>query len=87
MQATTPLIPIWWGAWVVSQILDRVAAAMISTSDQSNVPLLIQRVNDSLHWIIAADVVLIIAAILAFTVVREVDARQTTRRGALAGLG
>jgi hypothetical protein len=84
-ESITPLIPVWWGAWVVSQILDRVAAAMIPTGDESNVPFLIQKVNDSLHWVIAADVVLVLAAILAFSVVREIDARQTARRAALSG--
>ncbi len=85
MQPTMPLIPIWWGAWVLSQILDRAAAAMIPTADTSNVPLLIQKVNDSLHWVIAADVILIVAAVLAIMVVRDIDARQAARRGALTG--
>ena len=85
MQPTTALIPVWWGAWVLTQILDRAAAAMIPTADEPNVPFLIQKVNDSLHWVIASDVVLIVAAVLAVMVVRGVDARQTARRVAFSG--
>jgi hypothetical protein len=69
----------WWAGWLVSNIgggiLARVSIAVESTDGMIALT----------YASIAADVVTIVAAILAICVVRAIDARQTARHAALYG--
>ena len=72
---TWPLIGWWWAAWIVALVLGRVATAVFNGA--ATVDTLI-----SGSWFyLAYEVIVIIAAVLAITIVRAVIERQEGLRG------
>jgi hypothetical protein len=75
--ATSPLLPLWWGFLLLGNVVARVGTSMIDESVGSNT---IPEVLTSIRWLIVGLLVLVVAAVFALLVVREVDRRQTERR-------
>ena len=71
--ATPPLLAAWWGMWLASGVVSRLYAMFTQNA----------KTPESMLWAtkfgILADIFAIIAAFLAFLVVKGVDARQEER--------
>ncbi|MFE7480067.1 DUF4328 domain-containing protein [Streptomyces sp. NPDC057552] len=66
---------LWWAAWAVSLILDRVAARMWDRAEEPG------EIVDSLALVMAADALDIVAAVLAVLFVRALTRMQVARAG------
>jgi len=77
---TSPLLGVWWSAWVVANILGQTVLWL--SSSEKNVSAFI-----NITWLaITSYVIGIIAAALILFLVREIDARQKEKISHLMGL-
>jgi hypothetical protein len=79
--ASSPLLGFWWGIWILSKVLGRLAFKLSAGAKE---------IDDliALTWLsVVADVATIIAALLAIAVVRLIDERQEEKHRLLAVAG
>jgi hypothetical protein len=69
----TPLLPLWWAAWLARLALSTVGAGVGKSGDLDS---LISRSG----WYVAADFVLAIAGVLAIALIRGIERRQAEKR-------
>ena len=77
--ATPILLPLWWAACLLRQIL-AVAAATVTSGDTRGTIEHINHVIAAESLLITAEVALTVAAILAILLVRRIDQRQEWKR-------
>lgn len=68
---TWPVIGWWWGTWIASNVIGRVAFSLVQ-DDEASVASLI----DADRWLIANDLVAVVAGVLGLLLVRGVTDRQ-----------
>ncbi len=79
--ASSPLLGFWWGGWIIGSFLGRLAARLAVGAKELDDLI-------ALTWLsVVADVVSIIAALLAIRVVMLIDARQEEKHRLLAAAG
>jgi hypothetical protein len=77
--ATPILIPLWWAAWILRQIL-AVAAGTVTSGDTAGTTEHLTHVIAAEGLLITGEVALMVAAILAILLVRKIDQRQEWKR-------
>jgi hypothetical protein len=77
--ATPLLLPLWWAAWLLRQIL-AVAAGTVTSGDTAGTTEHLNHVIAAEGLLITGEVALIVAAILAILLVRRIDQRQEWKR-------
>jgi len=73
---TPPLLAFWWIAWVSRTILSLIGFSVAAGSQGSASQAAARQ-----GWLIASDLVSVVAAALAVLIVREIDRRQEDKRG------
>jgi hypothetical protein len=80
-QRVSPILPLWWGAWVARWGLEFASSLTPNDPGQPLFTYTPQQLVHRVSWGIWADLAYVVAAILAVLVVREIDRRQRERRG------
>jgi len=84
-EPTPPLLVSWWVVWLVWWIVAIIASATVNSPGQPMFTYTPEQLVHRVAWGIVADVVHVVAAVLAIFVVREIDRRQTERRRVQTG--
>lgn len=71
--SVSPLLGLWWGAWLLGNILERVVTSFSKGAKELEDLIFLTRLD------IAVSLFSIVAAILAIVVVLKIDARQTAK--------
>jgi len=69
----TPLLPLWWAAWLARLVLSSIGAGVGKSGD---IDSLISRSG----WYVAADFILAVAGVLAIALVRGIERREAEKR-------
>lgn len=72
-KSTPALLPLWWVAWIVSGVLDRIVFRLSISEEDPAQLLFVTKLS------MFSGVVNIIASVLALLVVQEIDLRQEAR--------
>jgi Domain of unknown function (DUF4328) len=69
---TWPVIGWWWASWIVANLIGRIVFGLLR-----NEPETVDALIAANGWIIAGEIVTILAAVLAILIVRDVVRRQS----------